>query len=415
MDIESLFYNCLQEEVERIKRSRAPFIPAWNVSEELSSQSFITLVKTLGSDKKLLEIYGSEDNIKAALLRAFDRYLINISFTGKIQFQKRLANKVFKKWYIELYNPEIENIVLASLLNFEVNKPLTMGDIEFLPVIKTGKAVELERNLYKLLGYDVKEIRRVDEFSQYKIVYFLGGNALRIRGSFKKRQEFYKYPSFPEPGHTELESKIKRFAIVLRLFKAGDFVIGSYHSAISSPFTPGMVQSGERRYTGGYQYPLVDRNEIRRFRLFATKTFPIIQGLDQLPLPIQIAVEYFNSSYEKMAIHEKFIDLMISLDALLGTQVETTYRICLRAACMLTRNKNEREDMYKKLRKALEIRGNLVHGDIHPNRINRTELEENKAYIEGIIRSLIIKLLDRHRRGTLGSNYRDVLEAEYIF
>lgn len=414
MNIKNLFLECLQEEINSIKKKNLPVYAAWNISDELTCPSFNRLVKLLLSDPDLVKIYSSEDNIKASILRAFDRYLINISFQGELKYRKRMANRVFKRWVDEIRNPNIEIVILASLLNLEVNRPIKIGDIELVPIPKSGKVLDMERKIYELLGYrGVREIRRTDELAQFHITYFLGGNALRVKGSYKKRPDFYKYPSFPEPGYDELQRKVRDFVFLLRLFKYGDFIVGSYHSTVSSPFTPGEFHSGETKYTSGYQYPLVDRNEIRRLKSFSRKILPLLQNMGSLPLSVQIGIEYLNSSYEKREIHEKFIDIMISLDALAGTEAETSFRIALRTACFLTTNRRKRPEIYQKLREALKLRGKLIHGNVHP-KVKTSEIEQSKLYVEDIVRELIVKLLVLNKKGQLKSDYKSIFEEEYI-
>lgn len=410
-----LFFSVLKQEVELISQKKLPFTPAWNISEEINSSEFLELINRLFSDQQLKDIYETEENIKAAFLRAVDRYLINVSFSGKLKFDKRLAKKIYLKWKTEVFDSKVEIVVLASVLNFEVNKPLKFGNVEFFPVLKNGPIIELEKNIYKLLGFrGVRDIKRMDELASFKIAYFLGGNAIRVKAKFPKRKEFYKYPSFPEPGHKDLIQNIRNFSILLRIFKSGDFLVGSYHTVVSSHFTPGEVRSGEIKYSNGYQYPLVDKSEIIRFRYFVKKYLPSIESLDTLPTGLQIGLEYLNSSYEKIKVHEKFIDIMIALDALLGTQAETSYRLSLRASCFLSSKKTERKEIYKHIKDALKLRGKIVHGDIHPNQINQTDIEQNKLYIENIVRRLLVKLLSLHVEGELTNDYKKDFDEKFV-
>lgn len=410
-----LFDICLKQEIELISNRGIPFVAGWNVSETLNTAEFNRLINRLISTPHIKAMYVNEENIKSSVLRAFDRYLINISFTDSIKYDRKLANRVFKCWEEELADPKIKTVILASMLNFEVNRPVKFGDVELLPITKNGKVIELENNLYKLLGFKgIRDIKRNNEFASYRITYFLGGNAIRVKGKFPKREEFYRSIMLPEIGYQELLQKITNFVTLLRLFKSGDFKVGSYHYAISSPFTPGEVHFGETKYSNGYQYPLVDKKEIVKLRYFVKKFLPVIEKLESLPPGLQIGIEYLRSSYEKIQNHEKFIDLMIALDALLGTNGETSYRVSLRAAWLLGKDKVERQEIYKNVRLALKLRGKLVHGDIHPNQEDKNKVEENKLFIENMVRRVIIQLISLHIEGKLDNKYKEYFEEVFV-
>jgi len=390
--------------------------PEWNMAHNMpSGRELQKTIQLALLDKTLRQLYQTNEAIEGTIYRFIDRYLINQSFKGDLKYSPREVRKIYTRWSKEVFSDQLEIVVMASVLNIEVNRVVNIGDFELIPIIKSGKVLDLEKNILKLLGFrGVKDIRPVNEYSQYHHSYFFGGNALRIKGSFPKRSDFYQYPSLPENGSQELQKKISDFVTILRLFKEGDFVLGSYHYSTVSPFTPGEMQIGERKYNNGLQYPLVDKNEIMRLRKFTHKFLPVVEKLDQLPLPIQIGVEYLNSSYEKVKMHEKFIDLMIALDSLIGVEAEASFRLAIRAACFLTKSKDARKDIHRKIKEATTLRGKLIHGNEHPNRINQGEIEQNRRNIENTVRTLIVQLLNMHTMGLIDKNYKQEFDINFV-
>lgn len=302
-EIKSLFFSTLGQEIEVQKKKPQPFTPAWNVSEELDTSEFKKLEETL-SQAKLLGLKGKPKN---AILKAFDRYLINCHFLGEIKYNQRLAARVFKRWWQELSDSTIESLLLCPFLNLEVNKKVKIGQFELYPVEKTGNTKDLEKKIYELLGFKIRDFIRIREMEPYRLFYFLGGSAIRIKKRTPKREDFFDILNFPEPGTYELREEMEKFSILLHLFKQGDFEIGSYHYSTVSAFTAGDIRMGEKRYTSGYQYPLVNKSEISRVRKFYNKYYPLISKIDELPTPLQIGVEYFGSSYTKLNLHERLL------------------------------------------------------------------------------------------------------------
>ncbi len=104
---------------------------------------------------------------------------------------------------------------------------------------------------------------------------------------------------------------------------------------------------------------------------------------------------------------------MISLDALLGVKQEARYRVSLRTACFLEKDKEKRNEIINKVMKILSLRGSLVHGDIHPTS-KRIEIESSKLYLEGVVRKIIVKLLMLHLKRMLTNDYKGKMKLDYI-
>lgn len=415
----NIFLDYIKEEVVIWTKRTPPQllnVPAWAVSENfIEGPEGKKLLRILRNDRKLLEIYSNENNIKALLNKAFNRYLINLTLSEKTGFRLRLAKNLFKQWHKEIYSKEFDYIVLSPLLNFEVNKKIKIGDFELYPIKKSGKFLELEGQVYKMLGYDkIKKLKYFGDFPQYYYSFFSRGSAVRLKRRVKKPEDFYSVgrPHYPE--YEEFKRDIDDFLCILRLFKEGDTRIENYFTSTTSIFQPDFVSySGGIIYYGGYQYALVDNGEIKRLQHFYNRISERFKKNSSISNQLKIAIEYFNSSFNKLKTHEKLIDLLIALDALVGTAHETTYRTAIRTASLIAKNKDKRVSIYNYILDYLTLRGQLIHGKISPNDSKYTlKIEEAKKFIENQVRLIILQFLNKDK--ILSKKYIDKLEENVV-
>lgn len=86
--------------------------------------------------------------------------------------------------------------------------------------------------------------------------------------------------------------------------------------------------------------------------------------LDKPPQYLNIALRRFDLSYERERLDDRLIDLMICLEALYAkdSHTELSYRISLRSALATGIDQADRRKTFDWLRKAYEIRSDIVHG-----------------------------------------------------
>lgn len=411
------FCEYIKEEIEIWNERKPPFLAlVWHISENfVEGPKGESLRDMLYSRDRLKRLYKTEERLEKIISRAFNVYLNTLFEKKKEGYQRGLATKIFNGWIKEISSPRSNAVILAPAIHLKVNRKLKIGEIELFPIKQSGEIVELESQIHELLEYPKK--RRsvtMSSFHQSYFSFFMNSSALRIRYSFDKPETFFDYASLPPPGYEKAEKKVDNFITLLRLFKDKDIRIMNHFSSLSSLFTPSLIShSGSLRHYAGSEYSLTDEAEIRRLRTFFKKLFPILQEIDKLPSAVQIGIEYFNSSFQKTMLHERFIDLMISLDALIGVKREATYRVSLRAACFLEKDKEKRKKIAANLKEISTLRGSLVHGDIHPTR-KKTEIKNSRSYLEGTIRKIVVKLLLLHLDGNLVNDYKDKIEQDYI-
>lgn len=123
---------------------------------------------------------------------------------------------------------------------------------------------------------------------------------------------------------------------------------------------------------------------------------------------LKIAIGRFNSSYGE-GLEDRLIDQMIALESLyLGDFQELRYKLALRAAFLIARDRKERTQVLKRLKKAYDARSKVVHGQKPPD--NLIELVE---YTEEYLRQSIKRFLKLSDRYTL-KELRDRLLDENI-
>lgn len=111
---------------------------------------------------------------------------------------------------------------------------------------------------------------------------------------------------------------------------------------------------------------------------------------------LSIAIDRFMTSYEKDPPHEKILDLMISLEALLqDNPAELSYRLSIRTAVLLEEEKSKRNEIFKIIRHGYDARNKIAHGDeVISVRIDDQEimLQEFVNQIEECVRRSIKKV-----------------------
>ena len=113
-------------------------------------------------------------------------------------------------------------------------------------------------------------------------------------------------------------------------------------------------------------------------------------------MPLYIATTRFSSSYDKRTLADRLIDLMIALEALLGSQTETTYKIALRFACLLHAPGEARKNAFRSIKIIYGERSKIVHGDRLEPEYTETQVDN----FEGAVRRLIGKFLELIIQGT---------------
>ena len=112
------------------------------------------------------------------------------------------------------------------------------------------------------------------------------------------------------------------------------------------------------------KYILAKKDQFRLRKLF--KTFSSIPKTE-VNKSLSIGIRRIRMANDRQLDEDKFIDLIIALEAMLLTKDENSelsYRLGQRAAFLLGKNFDEREYYFKIVKKAYKTRSQIVHGSI---------------------------------------------------
>lgn len=115
------------------------------------------------------------------------------------------------------------------------------------------------------------------------------------------------------------------------------------------------------------------------------------------PDNLSIALRRFNSAYHGN-IEDRLVDHIIALEFLyLGHEQELKYRLALRTAYLLGRDESERKVIFNKMRKAYNVRSDIVHGNRQVDRVVLEEIvTDTEEYLRRSIRRFLRLLAHEH-------------------
>lgn len=109
-----------------------------------------------------------------------------------------------------------------------------------------------------------------------------------------------------------------------------------------------------------------------------------------LSAPLRIALERFNSSFERLVQTDRLLDFIIALEALCSRESDAaSYRVALRVATLVARDAAERDNIFKLVSDSYSERSNLAHG-------RSSNLEGDEAVREHLLKLEAILLRTIH-------------------
>lgn len=209
-----------------------------------------------------------------------------------------------------------------------------------------------------------------------------------------------EYESDPEHYVEQARKLCQRLVTLLRLFKKGrvhgvpyriwdKLVPGDFLDTLIKDFSKvGLV-------TTRHMYELGD-NDIEKLQSF----FKALAEVDQSSF--SVAISRFNDSYTREEDRDRFIDLLIALEALFGESGDSVgYKIRLRCACFLGRFPEIGEDkrqVFDFLKEAYDKRSDILHG-----RRKSLDWTSGKTCLklENLVRQSIVHMLLEAKAGNV--------------
>jgi len=229
-----------------------------------------------------------------------------------------------------------------------------------------------------------------------------GKSALQLRRAYATKWILMVPHSQVVPQHKNLRnttddpSKINSFFVNLftafRLCHSGLIIPRAFSLYLPSSNTVGISVSNylcgqyDTYYVGEEDYKLAEADIPVVSNLFEkiSKYRENKRGLD-------IAIGRFHSSYVDGDSNDKLIDQMIAFESLyIGDNKELGYKLALRTASLLEKDQGERKVIFSNMKRAYNLRGNIVHGS---NQVERRELKEIIPKTEEYLRQSIRKFL----------------------
>lgn len=187
-----------------------------------------------------------------------------------------------------------------------------------------------------------------------------------------------------------------RVVSALRLFKPGVVGLGPIHQegAYWQPHVVGTLSSSI--YTVLFIGPTYELTEAEadQFVKFYNWLLSIDTSSDR---SVELVIRRFNLAYERVMPADKLIDMMIAFEALLLPEKdELALRLSIRVANLL-RDIADRQDTFKKMKKAYKLRSDAVHG----GGINDEEISKSVQAMEELLRQSlrrVLKLIEQGQR-----------------
>jgi len=178
--------------------------------------------------------------------------------------------------------------------------------------------------------------------------------------------------------HNEMATFVNDLIQKLRLFKNGDiscktiFHVSADTRRIIQRFNPAFLSGGGKKYE-------VSDEDIDAFGT-AMKTNFKINKLSEL------ALSNFNLTYQITDLKSKCLILMICLESLFNTNsTEITHTLARHLAIILSTDKDEFIENYKRIKKLYSYRSKLIHG---------TNLDENLAIITDELQIIVRRAIN---------------------
>jgi hypothetical protein len=183
-----------------------------------------------------------------------------------------------------------------------------------------------------------------------------------------------------------VDEDIAKVMLVLRLFREGcirivfDVWRGKHIATHFSSIRP--FRNDERLYF----LPSSSLLDLRNFREEFMNT---AWEKKESSSPLGIALSRFTDGYERIKLEDKIIDYVIALEALYlqeGT-AELSYRLAHRVSVLLTKDKKERQRLFKMTGRSYDLRSKIVHG-------SKYDLSHEKVwFVEDTLRRSIREFL----------------------
>lgn len=224
------------------------------------------------------------------------------------------------------------------------------------------------------------------------------------------------WDTYPAMGSIELQGIQDGLFTAFRLCKAGDLRWNrTYISRSLLTHSGGLAFTSRspRHWGFGEAYVLAE-TEILQFKKIWRSLERYLPFKEKLPPRLAIALEYFNSSYDKDN-PSRLLDLSIAIETLFGLGGEQTYRLPIRVANLLGRNRNEAQSVFDSVGSVYKTRSKIVHGNVKLlSQPSRNGISEAAKTLRELVRRAILAHLDLFAKlGRDSKVYNRLIEKDF--
>jgi hypothetical protein len=195
--------------------------------------------------------------------------------------------------------------------------------------------------------------------------------------------------------------KMQRMIRALRLTKEGDLVLGGgglvgrvlSTRPVGSGFPPnaGASMTGfpsRWRFGSPYTLSVAEIPQVSAIYHLLQKT----EGRPTAGYNLSLAIRFFESSYDRLPVQDdtRIVDLITAAEALVGTSLESSFRLAFRVAGILADSDEERVQIYTQIKRFYDARSKIVHG-AGTDKV-KSELSDYGS-LRAIIRRLLVAFL----------------------
>jgi hypothetical protein len=210
-------------------------------------------------------------------------------------------------------------------------------------------------------------------------------------------------------GWADRGEQIRRLAQTFRILKSDKVAIPR---SISMELKPGYINLMSGNSDSHFKTPIFSEN----YRLFPSEQENLKNTFDALGSSmakrVKIAADRIGMSTQRQSDEDEFIDYIVALEAMFGDRDiasgSFTYKVALRATMFMNDKKEMRAKEFKLLKKALNLRGKVVHGAAQLKELKADE-KEAVDWLSAFSRSVLVKILHEH------PNFTEDTPDNYIF
>jgi hypothetical protein len=348
--LKSRFRALIQEAVEATREANVSLrrgqraVAIYNTERDdhvTALPSYAAAADELGSDRQFMATAGRESASRIVLQLTYD-YLERLRTED---FDEAAFEATWTSFSEELAKPNWTYLSMANLDGFKSDSDvLELGD---------GISVEV-RSFARLreMGWSDFELEKLMED------WHGGGRHVLL-----VREELSKEPNNLVLGNTATGiSKAYRMLLALRLAKEGNVHIGGggiltgrmlTTRSVGQGFTllGGASMLGQTTRFSGLAYEL-DDSEISGVRAIYEQLIYLEGITGRSPYNLGLALRSFSSSYDRSPTQadSRIVDLVTAVEALVGTDIEISFRLSHRAAGILAADDDARVTIYRDLK-----------------------------------------------------------------